>query len=126
MNQADYELLHQLLRPLEGNVFDQKLLDKERLSDAVGHPNEDVRTASLYLMAHLMVVDESAVADILFRSVHDRNPVRVRTVAQFLAHSRFMSPALVLPLKSLLVEYLLDSRDEETVRLINSIQWEHR
>lgn len=122
MKQDEYEYLRQLLRPLESDSFDQKLVDKDRLSDAVGHPNEDIRTASLYLMDQLMEVDEGSVEAILAPAIQDRrNPFRVRTAAQFLAHSRFRDTPKLVGLRPRLVERLPEIMDEETQRLITLI-----
>jgi hypothetical protein len=86
MSQDDYEFLKLLLRPFEGDAFDSRLVDREQLSRAVGHPNEDIRTASLYLMDNFVEANWEAIAKILEESIHSGDVLSVRTTAQFLAH----------------------------------------
>ncbi len=126
MNADDYKFLQQLLRPFEGNAFDPSFIDNTQLNVAVGHPNEDIRTASLYLMNNLVEVNEGAVENILGQAVHDGNAFSVRTAAQFLAHCNPQRANRFFLLRVAILGRRREIMDEETQQLIDLMEQEDR
>ncbi|MDN5753624.1 MAG: hypothetical protein L0H15_10150 [Nitrosospira sp.] len=119
MSQDDYEFLKLLLRPFEGEAFDPGLVDMEQLSRAVGHSNEDIRTASLYLMDNFVEVNWVAIAEILEKSIHSEDVLSIRTTAQFLA---YCDPRWTIKFFYLQIELRQQhTQDEETKRLLEPI-----
>ncbi len=97
MNQEDYNFLIDLLQAYQEDELRVNLLDTRKLSAAMGRPEEDIRTAALYMMDEFVRTSHGEAVDFL-RDIHlnaidmpkPQQPRRLlQTIARFLDCSRF-------------------------------------